>query len=154
MADYSTARILLVDDSLPMRTITSMILRGLGFPNQRFAEDEDTAFQLIREYTPDLIITDITRPSADGLQRIRTVRNDFPSPLNTTQILIITAYATEAHVRACLASGVDQMLIKPLAPASLALRLNVLMTEDRQFVREGGYFGPRRNAPSAQKLVA
>ena len=135
-----------------MRTITSMVLRGLGVPNQRFAEDGEDALRLIREYTPDLLITDINMPKVDGLELIRTVRHDFPAPLNTTQILVITGYATAADVRSCLASGVDHLLTKPLSPAALAQRLNAMITEDRQFVRVKDYFGPRRNAPSLAPL--
>lgn len=148
MADHTDVKVMIVEDNLSMRTIISTVLRSLGFSNQGFAEDGHVAFRLIPEYAPDLIVTDIKMPNGDGLDFIRAVRNKFPEPFNSTPILVITAHATERDVRESLASGIDQFLTKPLAPKSLAQRLNVLIEEERDFVREGDFFGPRRNAPS------
>lgn len=152
MPSRSSVKILLIEDCHPMRTITSMVLRSFGFLNQRFAEDGETAFQLVREYAPDLIITDITLPDIDGRQLIRRIRHELATPLNTTQILVLTAYATEVAVRSCLACGIDQFLAKPLAPAALAQRLNAMIDEERKFVRQNGYFGPIRYAPSGAEV--
>lgn len=149
MTEFSNIKIMIVEDNPGMLTIMSAILRGLGFPNQKFAEDGDAAFKLMPQYGPDLIITDIRMPKAGGLQFIRSVRSDLRDPINTTQILVVTAHATQTDVRSCLASGIDHFLAKPFTPRSLAQRLNALISEKREFVREPGYFGPRRHAPSA-----
>lgn len=63
----------------------------------------------------DLVLMDVQMPGVDGLEaarRIRAIERDSDS--GHVPILALTANASEDDRAACLAAGMDELLVKPL----------------------------------------
>ena len=61
-------KILIVDDALFMRKSIRKILSEGGYTNVEEARDGEEAIALYGEYSPDLVLLDITMPGKSGLE--------------------------------------------------------------------------------------
>ncbi|MEO1084327.1 MAG: response regulator, partial [Acidobacteriota bacterium] len=110
------ANILIADDSQVILALVEAILQELEpEPQIRTAANGSKAIAQIDEETPDLVITDIRMPGADGLQLLAHVVNKrLP-----TVVIAMTGYAT-AQLRAeVMREGAYLLLEKPLDPKGL-----------------------------------
>ncbi|HYE90320.1 MAG TPA: response regulator [Terriglobales bacterium] len=66
-------RVLVVDDHADTRDLTELVLRDAGY-DVRQAEDGVDALEVIRAWTPQVVITDIFMRGMDGVELIREIR--------------------------------------------------------------------------------
>src|SRR6187551_110755 len=83
------AKILVVDDEEILREMIEFNLRREGY-EVMLASDGEEALEFARAFGPDLIILDIMLPVIDGLQVLRTLRQD-----STVPILLLSARGEE-----------------------------------------------------------
>ena len=73
--DRTMARILIADDSAPLRLLMTRVLEADG--HQVFeAVDGDQALDVLTEHRPDVAILDVVMPGFGGLEVCRAVRAD------------------------------------------------------------------------------
>ena len=82
-------KVLAVDDSRTLRDMLSDCLTKAGH-DVRTARDGAEALEALREYMPDIVITDLNMPVMDGLDFIEAARaeaagRDLPLLLLTTE---------------------------------------------------------------------
>jgi DNA-binding NarL/FixJ family response regulator len=84
------------------------------------AEDGESAVQLCRELTPDVVLMDLTMPRLDGLAALRAILAENPA----MQVLVVSAHDDPAHVRVALESGARGYVVKgtPIDELADALR--------------------------------
>ena len=70
-----TPLVMIVDDSLTVRKITSRLLTREGF-DVVTAKDGVDALQLLGERAPDVILLDIEMPRMDGFEFAKTIKGD------------------------------------------------------------------------------
>ena len=70
-------KILIVDDEPQITRVLKTTLSSQGY-STRTAADGDDALQVIKEWSPDLLITDLRMPNMDGLQLCRHLRDKIP----------------------------------------------------------------------------
>ena len=76
-------------------------------------------FDVLRDWAPDLIISDVAMPGQDGYQFIRRVRSLTPERGGRAPAIALTAYArSEDRVKA-MRAGFDMHIPKPVEPAEL-----------------------------------
>jgi len=102
--------VMIVDDSLTVRKITSRLLQREGFAVIA-AKDGVDALQLLGEQLPDLILLDIEMPRMDGFEFAKTIKGD-PKFVNIP-IIMITSRTAEKHRSRAAELGVDLYLGKP-----------------------------------------
>lgn len=107
--------ILVVEDDDVARELMRMTLERQGF-QVLTAEDGIDGYELAVRRRPDLIITDIRMPAADGVHLVRRVRDT--AEIAATPILVTTAYGT-GDASFTLAQGADAYEPKPVDPVSL-----------------------------------
>lgn len=94
--------------------------------------------------TPDLIIIDAELPDGDACQLIADIRANKICD-NPFVPVIITAWQPGADmVRKMVNSGADDLLVKPISPAFLLQRIEVLAGARKPFVVTSDYIGPDR----------
>lgn len=71
------AKLLIVDDTAPIRALFSAILTQSGY-TVRLAEDGFSALAAIRNQVPDLILSDLYMPGMSGFELLSVVRRRFP----------------------------------------------------------------------------
>jgi signal transduction histidine kinase len=118
-------RILVVDDSQPLRdSVTRMVAEWGGFATQE-AEDGAQALEMILADPPDLILLDLEMPRLKGSQVLDTLREkeiDVP-------VILMTSHGSEVVAVELFRKGVKDYLIKPFSPEELHASVHRALTE-------------------------
>jgi len=117
-------KILVVEDDDVARELMRLTLERQGY-TVTTAVDGISGYDLAVEFRPDLIITDIQMPSADGVHLMRRVRDT--ADLTGTPILVTTGYGT-GSATFTLAQGADAYEPKPVDPMSLLATVQRLLS--------------------------
>jgi DNA-binding response OmpR family regulator len=119
-------RLLVVEDDLA-------ILRGLA-DNLRFesydvvtAADGETAYRLMHERKPDLVVLDLMLPNMSGYELCRKVRREGV----TTPIVMLTARGEESDRILGLDLGADDYITKPFSVRELLARVRAVLRRTR-----------------------
>ncbi len=102
--------VLVVDDSLTVRKITSRLLEREGF-HPMTAKDGLDALQVLATVNPDVILLDIEMPRMDGFEFTKTIKAD--NRQNNIPIIMITSRTAEKHRSHAQELGVNEYLGKP-----------------------------------------
>ncbi|WP_095081499.1 Hpt domain-containing protein [Pseudomonas sp. Irchel s3h17] len=102
--------VLVVDDSVTVRKVTSRLLERHGM-NVLTAKDGVDAMLVLEEHMPDLMLLDIEMPRMDGFEVATQVRND--PRLQHLPIIMITSRTGQKHRDRAMAIGVNDYLGKP-----------------------------------------
>lgn len=121
-----TKKILVVEDDDETRELLRMALERRGYAVFT-AEDGVQGFEEAMRSRPDLIVTDITMPAADGAHLVRRVR-DTPE-VAETPILITTGFGT-GNATFTLSQGATAYEPKPIDPDSFMATVERLIGKD------------------------
>ncbi|MBP2311968.1 response regulator [Azospirillum soli] len=151
----SQLKILLVDDNpLLLRALKDMLnLWGVG--QVIAAADGQEAKELLRREPYDLLVTDWVMEPVGGAQLLNWVR-ESPGSLNPDlPIIVLTANADLATVRAAWDAGADSVLAKPAPAATIARRIETVLANPRRNRTKTAGPEPRRpEHPSADRPAA
>ncbi len=131
-ADKSVVRaadaldILVVDDSLSVRTSLTQFLNSEGYAT-RTARDGVEALEEIEKRKPAAVLVDLEMPRLNGLEL--TARLRARSDTQAIPIIMITSRAAEKHRNQAQLVGVDMYLTKPYREEDLLSRLRGLLTK-------------------------
>jgi chemosensory pili system protein ChpA (sensor histidine kinase/response regulator) len=109
-ADAPPAQILVVDDSVTVRKVTSRLLEREGYRVDT-AKDGVEALQKIGRERPDVLLVDIEMPRMDGFDLTRHLRAD--RRFAGLPIIMITSRNADKHHKHALDLGVSVFLGKP-----------------------------------------
>lgn len=136
--------VLIVDDNHYMRTIIATMLRAMGIIEIREASDGAEALETVRDWRPDLVITDLVMPTLDGLEFTHMLRNAPDSPSPFVPIIMMTGHSDRKKVIAARDAGVHEVLVKPITAKALTDRLRAVIEIERPWIKAPGYSGPCR----------
>ena len=111
--------VMIVDDSLTVRKITSRLLAREGYQVMTAKDGMDALEQLVA-IIPDVLLVDIEMPRMDGFEFTRNVRAD--ERLRAVPIVMITSRTADKHRQYAFELGVNHYLGKPYQEEEL-LRL-------------------------------
>jgi CheY-like chemotaxis protein len=111
-------RVLAVDDDASTQDLVATMLLMYGV-SVRTAGRASDAIEILSEWRPDVLLTDIAMPGEDGYALIRRVRA-LPSSIGEIPAVALTAYTDPQSVQDAFAAGFDAHLGKPLEPHVLA----------------------------------
>lgn len=141
---FEKITVLLVEDNAVMLDLTRHVLETFGVKNVIVAKDGEKAFDLCREYSPDLVIADWMMKPVDGISLTRRIRNDTLSPDPFVPVILITGFSEKRRVIQARDAGVTEFLVKPFNARDLYRRIMMTIESPRQFVRSEDFFGPDR----------
>lgn len=116
-------KILVVDDSGTMRRIIKNALVALGYREITEAEDGLEAWERFQQDDYDFVITDWTMPEMNGLELVKAIRQ-----VSAVPILMVTTIANRNDVVAALRAGVNNYVVKPMAPQTLSEKINQIFS--------------------------
>jgi two-component system, OmpR family, KDP operon response regulator KdpE len=143
-------RILVVDDEPQITRVlrTSLSIQGYDL---RVANDGETALEIMKDWIPDLVITDLSMPNMDGLELSRRIRAKLLVP-----IIVLSVKGEERTKVQALDAGADDYVTKPFGMEELLARVRANLRRqpppggDAPAVIETGDF---RIDPSAHKVT-
>ena len=109
--------ILVVDDEAQITRVLRTSLSAQGY-DIRVANSGEMALQIMKDWSPSLIITDLSMPSVDGIQLCRTVRANSQVP-----ILVLSVRDKEQQKVEALDAGADDYVTKPFGMNELLARV-------------------------------
>ncbi len=111
------ARILVVDDETQITRVlrTSLSVQGYDI---RVANDGEMALEIMKDWSPSLIITDLAMPNVNGIQLCRTVRTTSEVP-----IIVLSVRGQEQQKIEALDAGADDYVTKPFSMNELLARV-------------------------------
>lgn len=116
-------RILIVDDTLFMRTLLKNILFSGGHTIVGEAENGEEAIAKYQELKPDLVTMDVVMPKKNGIEALQGIRGIDPH----AKVVMCTAVGQEQMVKLAVKSGAKGYIVKPFqAPKVLEEVKNVL----------------------------
>jgi len=139
-----TLRILIADDNPHMRTLLKSLLQALGVKHLHESTDGATAFAAMRDFKPDLVLSDLTMEPVDGIEFTRMARRRTDSPNPAIPIIMVTGHTERSLVEGARDAGVNEFLAKPITPHNLISRITEIIDRPRLFVRCEAYVGPDR----------
>jgi two-component system KDP operon response regulator KdpE len=113
--------ILVVDDEPQITRVLKTTLSSQGYAI-RTASDGDEALQVMKEWTPDLLITDLVMPHMNGLELCRHVRAKSPLP-----IIVLSVKGEEKIKVDALDAGADDYVTKPFSVNELLARVRAAL---------------------------
>ena len=116
-------KVLIVDDSIYMRTLISDALTGAGYEVVGQAANGHDAIELSKSLLPDLITLDNILPDAMGLDLLPQIK-DFS---NTSKILMISAVGQQTVINRGKTLGADDYIVKPFDKEGLVEKVQSLM---------------------------
>lgn len=111
------ARILVVEDDAPIRRSIVAQLLAAGYDVVEAADGRE-GLTVMRRHKPDLILTDLAMPIADGFALIAAVRR-----IAMTPILVLSVRGGETDRVRALDLGADDFVSKPFSVAELLARV-------------------------------
>ncbi len=117
--------VLVVDDSVTVRKVTSRLLERQGM-DVLVAKDGIEAVALLQERKPDVMLLDIEMPRMDGFEVARQVRHD--ERLGNLPIVMISSRTGDKHKEHANQLGVNKFLGKPFQENELLATIDELVT--------------------------
>lgn len=122
--DLSEKTVMVVDDSVTVRKVTSRFLEREGF-RVITAKDGVEALQLLQDHIPDVMLLDIEMPRMDGFEVAKNIRTS--SRLKALPIIMITSRTGEKHRERAFSLGVNKYMGKPYQEDLLLTNIRELL---------------------------
>jgi two-component system KDP operon response regulator KdpE len=117
----SKGNILVVDDEPQITRVLKTTLSSHGY-GVRSAGDGQQALEEMKNWAPDLIITDLRMPVMDGLDLCRRVRKDSRIP-----IIVLSVKGEDTIKVEALDAGADDYITKPFSVNELMARVRAAL---------------------------
>ena len=107
-ADFS-ASVLLVDDDRDMLSMLERLIRKKFRCEVKTAPSAEAAWQIIAEWRPDMVLTDVKMPGMDGLALLAKIKEAYPA----IAVIMMTGHGTVESAIAALKNGAYDFIQKP-----------------------------------------
>ena len=126
-------KILIVEDSKTQELLLKSTLENAGF-EVICADSGRDGINYAKQYTPDLIITDIKMPDVNGYEVAWTIKNDFV--LKRIPIILLSNLSETRDIIMGLESLADSYIIKPFNSEELVANIHFLLSNPSEETME------------------
>lgn len=104
-------KVLIVDDELIMRQGISHMVdwNKEGFELIGQASNGEEALEIIKQNTPNIVLTDVVMPKMDGVKLIKLLENSYPE----IKIIVLSSYSDFDYVKSSFKYGAIDYILKP-----------------------------------------
>jgi len=124
--------VLIVDDSAMDRHLAGAIVQKCEGWQALFACHGREALQMLREQSPDVVLTDMLMPEMDGLELVRAIRIEHP----LVPVILMTAHGSEDLAIQALRNGAASYVPKKSLARDLAETLDGVLAASQSNRRE------------------
>lgn len=112
-----SGRILVIDDEPQITRVLRASLSAQGY-DVRIANDPEEGLRVFKDWTPDLVITDLMMPGLSGVDVCRAIRSKGDTP-----VLVLSVREHERSKVEALDAGADDYVTKPFSIQELLARV-------------------------------
>jgi two-component system alkaline phosphatase synthesis response regulator PhoP len=123
-------RVLVVDDDREVVRLMCAYLEKAGF-EVLVAYNGETAIQILRRETPDLLLLDLMLPDRDGFDITRQLKSD--PKLAHIPLIMLTARISDTDKIVGLEMGADDYVTKPYNPREVVARVRARLRNQQSF---------------------
>ena len=116
--------ILIVDDSVSVRQVVSIALKGAGYDVIEGCDGKDALTKLNGQKI-HLIISDVNMPNMDGITFVKEVKK--LANYKFTPIIMLTTESQEGKKQEGQAAGAKAWVVKPFQPAQMLTAVSKLI---------------------------
>jgi two-component system KDP operon response regulator KdpE len=132
------SRILVVDDESQITRVLRTSLSAQRY-DVRVANEGEAALEIMKDWTPDLVITDLQMPRMDGITLCREIRTRSEVP-----IIVLSVKGDDPTKVKALDLGADDYVTKPFSMNELLARVRANLrrapaTEPEQRIQAGDF---------------
>lgn len=111
--------ILIVDDSLPMRSVIKRTLKAAGYGNSELLEAADgkQAMELMKNNWIDMVITDYNMPVMNGLEFVKAIKKEDLS--KDIPVVVVSTEGNDAKIKEFMDCGAVGYITKPFTPEAI-----------------------------------
>ncbi|NJL84353.1 MAG: response regulator [Chloroflexaceae bacterium] len=120
-------RVLIVDDEADTRALMPLVFAAYGAEAIAVGSAAE-ALARLRDYRPDILVSDISMPDLDGCGLLAQIRALPPDQGGQIPAIALTAHAREEDRLRVLAAGFQLHCVKPVNPDQLAQAVSGLAT--------------------------
>lgn len=125
---HSQFRVLVVEDDPDVALYTQTVLEKRANCEVVVLADPLRARDVIDDFEPDVVVTDIEMPGMSGLELLQAIRADRPG----LPVIVMTAHVSLDYALGALRSQADEFLTKPITAADLVPVVLRLAEEGRR----------------------
>ena len=123
MKDDQLLKVLVCEDNEKLGEYIASLLRE--FCQVQLCSNGREGLQMVRSWSPDLVLTDVMMPVLDGIEMCAEIKSD-PRTANTVVVLLTAQTHREAMLKGWEAKA-DEYLFKPFHPDELITRIRSLL---------------------------
>jgi two-component system, OmpR family, KDP operon response regulator KdpE len=125
-------RILIVDDEPQITRVLRTTLSAQGY-DIRVANDGEMALELMKNWTPHVVVTDLAMPNLDGVDLTRRVRS-----ISRVPIIVLSVRGQDRSKVEALDAGADDYVTKPFSMNELLARIRAQLRRSPPAEEEPG----------------
>lgn len=139
-------RVLIADRDVRTANLVQRILFSLGIRRMELATHGNQALQMLRSLPFDFMITEWNMHPLNGLDLVREIRSakDDNRVRRDIPIIMLTANADIAEVKAARDAGISEFVAKPFSARAISDRIVQIIENPRAFIDVPNYSGPCR----------
>jgi len=122
------ARIVIVDDSVVVRSRLRNILTAEGHEIVGEAANGKEGIALSKDKKPDIVTMDLTMPEMDGITACKHLSQD--ETLKGTKIIMISSIGKEEEILKAIRNGASYYVIKPFSAEQVLKIVNIILHKD------------------------
>ncbi|QDU94618.1 HD domain-containing phosphohydrolase [Lignipirellula cremea] len=120
-ASPPTRNVLIVDDDPAIRQFFGALLSRTS--TVREASDADEALEIIKHWTPDVVLLDIVMPGMDGYEACQRLKACLGA--DAPQVIMVSGRSEEAGMAKAFEMGADDYLVKPVDHVEFCSRVDL-----------------------------
>jgi len=108
--------ILIVDDSILMRTALKRTIEMVGIKTSNISEagNGNEALEIVKNNHIDLILTDLNMPEMNGFELVKLLKET--SEYQDIPVIVVTTESSSVRIEDLQAEGIKNYLHKPFTP--------------------------------------
>lgn len=121
-------KILIADDIFSNRLLLESALESIGVDSKSVVNGQ-VAVDSLQEESFTMVFLDIEMPVMNGLETVRYIRSQLPSPINSIPVIALTAHNPAEYGNEIETAGFNEILSKPYSLEKLQNLVNRYIEE-------------------------
>ena len=126
MNQKSDLKVVIVDDSDFSRSIIRKMLVEEGIEIVGEANNAESALQVIKNKSPNVVITDIVMPEISGIELTEKINNTFEN----IAVIVVSSLSQEHIVLEAIGAGASDFISKPIQKQQLIDSLEKVISQN------------------------